>query len=336
MRLLKAGTRGSLLARRQTTWVMQKLKDMFPELEIIEKIVSTKGDLHPDTPLSKLPQIGEKGLFTRELEDALCSGAIDLAVHSMKDLPTDLDLPEVAGMAPVKRGLPDLPAGLTVGAVPERVNPLDALVSREKQGLDDLRPGAIIGTSSPRRAAQIRRWYPALEIVDIRGNLDTRLRKLDQGRVDALVLAAAGLERLGWQNDEYLEIPPQISLPAPGQGALAVEIRPDDDLMRRLCGEALENQQARLTVTAERAFLAGLGGGCQVPVGALALIVGEVLRLQGIVIQVDGRRWLDGQIEVCLQDDGEAGKQLAAFQAGIDLANRLLDQGAQEILEVRG
>jgi hydroxymethylbilane synthase len=317
-----------LLARRQTAWVMQKLQDMFPELEISEQIVSTKGDLHPDTPLSKLPQIGEKGLFTRELEDALNSGAIDLVVHSMKDLPIGLDLPEVAGMAPVGRGL-------TVGAVPGRVNPLDALVNREKQGLDDLRPGAIIGTSSPRRAAQIRRWYPSLEIVDIRGNLDTRLRKLDQGRVDAVVLAASGLERMGWKNHEFLEIPPQISLPAPGQGALAVEIRDDDDLIRRLCAEALEDQQARLTVTAERAFLAGLGGGCQVPVGALAVIVGDVLRLQGIVIQADGRRWLDGQIEVGLPGDGGADRRLAALQAGIDLANRLLDQGAQEILETR-
>jgi hydroxymethylbilane synthase len=328
MRLLKAGTRGSLLARRQTAWVMQKIRDMFPELEIIEQIVSTKGDLHPDTPLSKLPQIGEKGLFTRELEDALNGGAIDLVVHSMKDLPIGLDLPEVAGMAPVARSL-------AVGAVPLRVNPLDALVTREKQGLDDLRPGAIIGTSSPRRAAQIRRWYPSLEIVDIRGNLDTRLRKLDQGQVNAVVLAASGLERMGWKNDEYLEIPPQISLPAPGQGALAVEIRSDDDLMRRLCGEALENQQARLTVTAERAFLAGLGGGCQVPVGALAVIIGDVLRLQGIVIQVDGRRWLDGQIEVGLQGDSEAAGRLVACQAGLDLANRLLAQGAQEILDTR-
>jgi hydroxymethylbilane synthase len=332
MRPLRVGTRRSLLARRQTAWVIQKIRDKFPDLEIEEQIVLTRGDLHFETPLPKLPQIGEKGLFTRELETALGSGAIDLAVHSMKDLPTDLDLHEVAVIDPVRRGLQDLPAGLTVGAVPERANPLDALVTREKQGLDDLRPGAIIGTSSLRRAAQIRRLYPALEIVDIRGNLDTRLRKLERGLVDALILAAAGLERLGWKNDEYFPISPQISLPAPGQGALAVEIREDDDLMRRLCSEALENRPARLAVTAERAFLAGLGGGCQVPVGALALVTEDVLRLQGIVIQIDGRRWLSGQVEAHLQGDGEEGKQRAVFQAGIDLANRLLDQGAREIL----
>jgi hydroxymethylbilane synthase len=309
---------------------------MFPEYEIEEQIVSTKGDLHPDTPLSKLPQIGEKGLFTRELEAALCGGAIDLAVHSMKDLPTDLDLPEVAVVETVTGGLQDLPEGLTVGAVPERVNPLDALVTRERQGLDDLRPGAVIGTSSLRRAAQLRRFYPGLEITDLRGNLDTRLRKLERGQVDALILAAAGLERLGWKSDEYFAISPRISLPAPGQGALAVEIRGDDELMRRLCSEALEDHQTRLAVTAERAFLAGLGGGCQVPVGALALVTEEVLRLQGIVIRVDGQKWLGGQVEACLQGGSEDGKQQAAFKAGIDLANRLLDQGAKEILEVRG
>jgi hydroxymethylbilane synthase len=333
MRSLRVGTRGSLLARCQTAWVIQKIRDKFPELEIEERVVSTRGDLHPETPLPKLPQVGEKGLFTRELEVALCSGEIDLAVHSMKDLPTDLDLHEVTAIDPVKRGLEELHEGLTVGAVPVRANPLDALVTREKQSLDDLRPGAIVGTSSLRRAAQIRRLYPALEITDIRGNLDTRLRKLDQGLVDALILAAAGLERLGWQSGYYFPIPPRISLPAPGQGALAVEIREDDNLMRQLCSEALEDHPARLAVTAERAFLSGLGGGCQVPVGALALVTGDVLRLQGIVIQVDGQRWLSSQVEARLQGDGKEGKQQhAAFQAGIDLANRLLDQGAKEIL----
>jgi hydroxymethylbilane synthase len=333
MRSLRVGTRGSLLARRQTAWVIQKIKDRFPELEIEEQIVSTKGDLHPETPLSKLPQIGEKGLFTRELESFLHSGEIDLAVHSMKDLPTDLDLHEIAIIDPARGELQDLSAGLTVGAVPVRVNPLDALVTRGGQSLDELRPGAIIGTSSLRRAAQIRRLYPALEIIDIRGNLDTRVRKMDQGLVDALILAAAGLERMEWKKEDYFSISPQISLPAPGQGALAVEIREDDDLVRRLCSVALEDRSARLAVTAERAFLWGLGGGCQVPVGALAVITEDLLSLQGIVIQVDGQRWLSGQAEVRLQgDEGVEKQRRAAFQAGIDLANRLLDQGAKEIL----
>lgn len=313
MRALRVGTRGSLLARYQTSWVIQKIRAKFPDIEVAERIISTKGDLHHETPLSKLPQIGERGLFTRELEAALLSGEIDLAVHSMKDLPTIL------------------PEGLTVGAVPERANPLDALVARDKQGLEDLCAGAIIGTSSLRRAAAIRRLYPALKISDIRGNLDTRLRKMQQGQVDALVLAVAGLERMGWQASDYFPIAPEVSLPAPGQGALAVEIRENDDLTRQLCGESLEDRSARLTVTAERAFLSGLGGGCQVPVGALALVDDHVLRLQGIVIQVDGQRWLSGQIEAHLQGSCASWRH-EAFQSGIDLANSLLCQGAKEIL----
>jgi hydroxymethylbilane synthase len=315
MRMLRVGTRGSLLARRQTAWVIQKIRARFPGIEIEEKVISTRGDLQSATPLPKLPQIGDKGLFTGEIEAALCNGAIDLAVHSMKDLPTVLH------------------EGLTVGAVPLRLNPLDALVTKGKQSLDSLSPGAIIGTSSLRRAAQIRRLYPALEITDIRGNLDTRLRKLDQGQVDALILAAAGLERMGWQIGDYVPIAPETCLPAPGQGALAVEIREDDDWMRQLCSEALEDRSARLAVTAERAFLSGLGGGCQVPVGALALVGENVLRLQGIVIQVDGKRWLSGHIEDRLQLTCESWQD-DAFRAGVDLAARLLDQGAKEILTV--
>lgn len=306
MRSLRVGTRGSLLARRQTAWVMQKIKEIFPDIEIQAEVISTKGDLHSETPLPKLPQIGEKGLFTRELEAALISGEIDLAVHSMKDLPTDL------------------PEGLTIGAVPERANPLDALVAGGKGSLDALNPDARIGTSSLRRAAQIRRLYPALTVTDIRGNLDTRLRKLDQRQVDALILAAAGLERMGWKPGDYFPIPPEICLPAPGQGALAVEVREDDTFIKKICSEALEERSARLAVTAERAFLLGLGGGCQVPVGALALVRENVLRLQGIVIQVDGKDFLSGQAVV---------EPAAAFEVGIALANKLLDQGAKEILE---
>jgi hydroxymethylbilane synthase len=305
MRALRVGTRGSLLARRQTAWVIEKIKTKYDDMEIEERVITTRGDLQSETPLSKLPQIGEKGLFTREIEGALISGEIDFAVHSLKDLPTDL------------------PAGIALGAVPERANPLDALVSRSRGDLASLPAGKRIGTSSLRRAAQIRRLYPELEITDIRGNLDTRLRKLLQETVDALILAAAGLERMGWQPHAYSLIPPEECLPAPGQGALAVEIREDDLFMRQLCGAALEDPSARLAVTAERAFLTGLGGGCQVPVGALALVRGDLLRLQGIVIQVDGQRWLSGAADARPEE---------AFEAGISLANRLLEQGAGEIL----
>lgn len=306
MRSLRVGTRGSLLARRQTSWVIAKIKDKFPDIEVKEEIISTSGDWHSEVPLSKLPQIGDKGLFTRELEEAIISGAIDLAVHSMKDLPTDLS------------------EGLTVGAVPERANPLDAVITKGEGGLDTLPAGSRIGTSSPRRAAQVRRSYPLLEIADIRGNLDTRLRKLEQGQVDALILAAAGLERIAWNPCGYLTIDPEISLPAPGQGALAIEIRQDDALVRQICDEALDDRSTRLAVTAERAFLLGLGGGCQVPVGALAVVRENMLKLRGIVIQLDGKRYLSGQAVV---------KPTAAFDVGIALANRLLDQGAKEILD---
>lgn len=305
MRALRVGTRGSLLARRQTAWVIGRIREKYADIEIEERVIATRGDLQSATPLSKLPQIGEKGLFTRELEGALISGEIDLAVHSLKDLPTEL------------------PDGVVLGAVPERANPLDALVSRGRGDLASLPAGMRVGTSSLRRAAQIRRLYPELEIADIRGNLDTRLRKLSQERVDALILAAAGLERMGWQPHAYSLIPPETCLPAPGQGALAVEIREDDPFMRELCGAALEDPSARLAVTAERAFLTGLGGGCQAPVGALALVRGDLLRLQGIVIQVNGRKWLS---------DAADARPEEAFEAGVTLANRLLEQGAGEIL----
>ncbi|MGB9791795.1 MAG: hydroxymethylbilane synthase [Thermacetogeniaceae bacterium] len=300
---LRVGTRGSLLARRQTSWVVGKIKEAYPDLEIEEVIISTRGDQDTATPL---PKIGEKGLFTRALEEALLSGEIDFAVHSLKDLPTDI------------------PPGLALGGIPGRANPLDALVTcGERLGLQELPPGFRVGTSSLRRAAQLRSQRPDLAIAEIRGNLDTRLRKLREGVVDAVVVAAAGLERMGWDDLPYALLPPEVCLPAPGQGALAVEIREGDPLLQEICKRVLDDLRTRQAVTAERAFLEALGGGCQVPLGAYGVVENGRLELSGIVISRDGKRFARG---IYIGDPG------APREAGFALAKSLLEKGAEEIL----
>ncbi|MDH7576333.1 MAG: hydroxymethylbilane synthase [Bacillota bacterium] len=298
---LRVGTRGSFLARRQTAWVTAKIKEQHPHLDIEQVLISTRGDLTTEP----LPRVGEKGLFTRELERALVNEEIDFAVHSLKDLPVEL-----------------LP-GLTIGAVPRRANPLDALVTREISDLTRLPWGARVGTSSLRRAAQLRYLRPDIIVMDLRGNLDTRLRKLERGFVDALILAAAGLERIGWEAQNIISITPEICLPAPGQGALAVEIREDDQYMKEICLNSLEDTSTRQAVTAERAFLNALGGGCQIPVGALALVQEDCLWLRGIVLQQDGKRMLRGEIRGIPEEP---------FSVGNALAQSLLEKGAHEIL----
>ncbi len=300
-RKLRAGTRGSLLAQRQTLWVVEKIKEKLPGVEIQVVTISTRGDLEAGV---SIPQIGEKGLFTKELEKALLDGEIDFAVHSLKDLPTEL-----------------LP-GLSLGAVPVRANPFDALVTRNGVSFDDLPSGTRIGTSSLRRAAQIRYARPDLIVTQLRGNVDTRIRKLEQGLVDALILAAAGLERMGWSNQNYCQLPPEVFLPAPGQGALAVEVRTDDPLMRDVCA-VLDDLPVRYAVTAERAFLRALGGGCQLPVGALAVVEDGRLWLRGSVIRKDGSAVVKGEI---------SGDPAQASLLGKMLANDLLEKGAKEIL----
>lgn len=299
---LRAGTRRSTLARRQTAGMIRKIQEGYPHLEIEEVFFSTKGDRDRKTPL---PQIGEKGLFTQELERALLNGEIDFAVHSLKDLPTE--------PAP----------GLKLGAVPPRGNPLDALVTRDNRDLADLTYGERVGTSSLRRAAQIRYLRPDLVICDLRGNLDTRIRKLEQGLFDAVILAAAGLTRLGWMKQDYCLLAPEICLPAPGQGALAVEIRSDDNLMQKICENVLEDPASRQAVTAERAFLQALGGGCQVPLGALAVIADGHLRLRGLIAREDGARVLRDEIW---------GFPEQAFIIGEKLAASMIEKGAKEIM----
>jgi len=300
-RPLVLGTRGSLLAVWQAEWVQARLREIAPDVTVTLQRIKTSGDKILDVPLAK---IGGKGLFVKEIEEALLQGTIDLAVHSMKDVPTAL------------------PDGLEILCVPEREDPRDALISRDAMTLDRLPRGARIGTSSLRRQAQLLHRRPDLKIEMLRGNLDTRLRKLEDGEFDAIVLAAAGLTRMGWaeQITEYLS--PEVSLPAIGQGALGIEGRRDDDFLREVVS-ALEHPPTRTAVTAERALLDRLEGGCQVPIAAHATLSGERLCLDGRVSSVDGRRLVQDRVE---------GPAADARELGMRLAEQLLRQGGEAIL----
>ncbi len=297
------GTRSSRLALWQAEWVAARLRMLYPELGIVIQHITTKGDVVSDVPL---PQIGDKGLFTREIETALLSSQIHLAVHSFKDLPTDL------------------PCGLTIGAITEREDVRDGLVSRLRLGLDDLPLGAKVGTSSLRRAAQLLAHRPDLHIRGLRGNVDTRLGKASTEEYDAIVLAVAGLLRLG-QADRVTEyLPVDIMLPAVGQGALVVEMREDDTHTRQLLA-ALDHAPTRAATTAERAFLRALGGGCHVPVAAYGETRDADLRLRGLIASPDGKRVVRSEMTGNLAD---------AKTIGPALAQRLLAQGGKEILIV--
>lgn len=306
-KFIRLGTRGSDLARWQTGYVLNLLKAAWPGLTADVEIISTQGDRVLDTPL---PLVGGKGLFTAELEAALHSRQIDLAVHSLKDLPTET------------------PDGLIVGGIPSRTNPADVLVSRGNYTLEMLPHKATIGTSSHRRAAQLLHLYPDIRIVDIRGNVDTRIRKAfdPDGPYDAILLAYAGLERLGRLDVVSEVLPFEYMLPAPGQGALAVQCRDEAASLDLLA--PIHDLQTAVAVTAERAFLAGLGGGCTVPVGAYASAseTGS-LWLRGRVTSVDGRQQID--VSTVLQ----ATSMEAAVRAGAELAQKALEQGANVLLE---
>jgi len=296
------GTRGSKLAVHQSQWVQARLQELAPGLTISLKRIQTSGDKILDVPLAK---IGGKGLFVKEIEDALLSGEIDLAVHSMKDVPTAL------------------PEGLEILCVPPREDARDALITRDGCGLDQLKPGARIGTSSLRRQAQLLHHRPDFVIEMLRGNLDTRLRKLREGQFDAIVLAAAGLRRLEWEAEISEYLPVHLSLPAIAQGALGIEARSDDSVVRDVLSR-FEHRPTRMTVTAERALLHRLEGGCQVPIAAYAVLEGETLTLDGLVATVDGRRVIRHQIQ---------GPAVDAQQLGTTLAERLLADGADVILK---
>ena len=297
------GTRGSKLALWQTKHVAGLLRAGSPDLEVEVKTIQTRGDVVRDRALS---QVGGKGLFVKEIENALLSGEIDLAVHSLKDMPTEQ------------------PEGLTLGAILERADPRDALVVRTGQGsLDDLPRGARVGTSSLRRRAQLLAARPDLEVLDLRGNVDTRLRKLREGQYEAVVLAAAGLARLGFEAAASQALPVDVMLPAVGQGALCVEIRAEDGATQALLS-MLDHTATRWATMAERALLRRLEGGCQVPIGAYGQEDGGQLVLQGMVAALDGSRIVRDEIQ---------GPAKEAEALGAALAERLLASGGREILE---
>jgi hydroxymethylbilane synthase len=295
--MLTIGSRGSQLALWQANWIQTRLETMGERCQI--EIIKTTGDKITDVALS---QVGSKGLFTKEIEEALLAGAIDLAVHSLKDMPTDL------------------PAGLTLAAIPEREDPRDALIGR---ALEDLAPAARVGTGSLRRTAQLRARRPDLQIEDIRGNVDTRLRKLDEGRYDAIVLASAGLRRLGLDNRITEVFNPSVMCPAVGQGALAVETRDDGGEAFHIA-KRLEHPPSRLAVTAERAVLAALGGGCQAPIGCHAYLDGETLIVVAAVVSPDGAQVVRRRIHGSIADPVSVGRALA---------EQILSAGGKEILD---
>jgi hydroxymethylbilane synthase len=306
MREIVIGSRGSKLALWQSEWVKARLEALDPGVRVRVEIFKTQGDVQADVPLSA---IGGQGAFTRELEVALLDRRVDVAVHSLKDLPTVT------------------PEGLSITATPEREDPRDALVLRagsavRADSLKGLAEGAVVGTSSLRRIAQLKHLRPDVRIKDVRGNVDTRLRKLDAGEYDALILASAGLRRLGFGGRISAAVEPEEMLSAVGQGSLGVETRADDEGTNALVAR-LDDPRTRAAVTAERALLRSLGGGCQVPIAAHATVQGGRLRLDGLVATLDGTRVLR---------QGLGGEAADAARVGEELAARLLERGAGELL----
>ena len=303
MRLVFA-TRPSALARTQTQWIIQALQKTYPGLVCEEKVITTQGDKILNKPL---PEIGGKGLFTQELESELISGAVHCAVHSLKDLPIEN------------------PAGLTIGCIPARADARDVIISAKHHTLSTLPDGSPVGTSSPRRAAQVLAARPDLVLHSLRGNVDTRLRKAMEGQYDAILLAGAGLTRLGLDKNITEWLPLDVMLPAPGQGALAVQCCADDQTTLELLA-VLEDNPTRQAVTAERQFLLEMGGGCTAPVAAYATVIGErsgMIHLMGRILSPDGRKVLNVR-----------GHGMDAAQLGKDLAQQAMEQGAREILDL--
>ena len=296
------GTRGSKLALWQAKWVKASILRHHPELTVELSIIKTKGDKILDVPLSK---VGGKGLFVKEIEEALLDGRIDLAVHSMKDMPAEI------------------PQGLCIGAVPEREEPRDVLITRRGLSLEELPPGAKIGTSSLRRAAQLLHARTDISISPLRGNLDTRLKKLESDNLDAIVLAAAGVRRMGLADRITQTLDESIMLPAVGQGALCIEIREADPQITPIIS-ALDDSSTRKVVMGERAFLSRLEGGCQVPIAGHGYVDENGYTLTGLVCEVDGSR---------LIKQSRTGPPDQSEKIGLELAEALLAKGAGKILE---
>jgi hydroxymethylbilane synthase len=301
-RILKIGTRGSPLALRQSTWVKEALSKAHPGLQFDLEIIKTTGDKILDVPLAA---VGGKGLFVKEIEEALLAQRIDLAVHSMKDMPGDI------------------PEGLMIGAVPVREDPRDVLISRDNIPLEALDRGSKIGTSSLRRKAQLLHQRPDLEIISLRGNLDTRIKKIETEGLDGIILAAAGIHRMGLKNrvSQYLDL--EVSLPAVGQGALALEIRQREPWLQEIL-RFIHHEESSLCTRAERAFLHRLQGGCQVPIAGQAWFHGDRILLKGLIADLEGRSLFKDQVEGPPDDP---------IALGISLAEKLLKTGGKEVLD---
>jgi len=297
---MKLGTRGSALALWQAQWTKTELENRWPELTVELVPIKTTGDKILDVSLAK---IGGKGLFTKEIDEALLDGRIDLAVHSLKDVPFEL------------------PAGIDFAAIPEREDPRDAFVSNGPL-LQDLPDGATIGTSSLRRQVQLKHRFPRLTLMMLRGNVDTRLRKLTAGEFDGIILAAAGLKRLGYESRITQILDDDIMISAVGQGALGIVCRSGDNITKTKL-EVLDHRPTRIAVTAERGLLRALGGSCQIPVAGKAKLLGDRLTLRGLVASLDGTRVVDAEL---------AGGADNPHDLGLALGHKLLSMGAGEIL----
>lgn len=298
----RIGTRGSPLALYQANWVKERLVQFYPHLKVTLIKIKTTGDKIQDAPLAK---IGGKGLFVKEIEEALIQRGIDLAVHSIKDVPTEL------------------PKGLHLSAITKREDPRDVFISKDGTLLKNLPQGAKIGTSSLRRQAQLLYFRSDFEMIPLRGNLDTRLKKLKTMNLDGIILACAGVKRLGLEERITEIISTEVSLPAIGQGSLGIETRMDDEEVEEKI-RFLNDPPSAIAISAERAFLKKLGGGCQVPIAAFGQTVGSILQIDGMVGTIDGKRLIHDHVEGPIEE---------AESLGIELAEMLLNKGAEEILK---
>jgi hydroxymethylbilane synthase len=301
-RRIKIGSRGSPLALWQANWIKEQLESQHPDIPVEIVIIKTSGDKIQDVPLAK---IGGKGLFVKEIEEALLKKDIDFAVHSMKDMPIKF------------------PFALCIASVTKRENPFDALISRDNIKLNDLPKGAKVGTGSLRRISQLLHYRPDLKLIPLRGNLETRIKKLETEGLDAIILAAAGLIRMGWENKISEIISPEILLPAMGQGAVGIETRKHDVENQILLAD-MDDENTHLALDAERAVVARLEGGCNVPIGAFATIEGDEMILRGLVASLDGKTLYKNELK---------GNKVKAVALGNEMGNTLLDMGGDKIMQ---
>ncbi len=303
---IRIGTRKSKLALWQSEWVKAQIEKKFPEVEVELVKITTKGDKILDVPLAK---IGDKGLFTKEIEEAMLRGDVDIAVHSLKDVPSKL------------------PEGLKLIAYSDREDPRDAFLSNGKYTLETLPEGAVVGTSSLRRKAQLRILRPDLEIRDLRGNVDTRIRKLKEGQYDAIILAAAGVKRLGWEDEIDEILSPDRMIPSVSQGILGIEGREGDEEIERIVREAINSYESEVAAAVERAFLRTVEGGCQVPLGCYAVVNEDRVHVRAFISDLDGKFFHkeEGVFRFSSIEDAD--------RIGVSVAERLLSAGGREILE---